>query len=507
VRCSGATEVSDPFPAAPWTTEDREKLMRKRMLVVGLAALMLASCRNDASPTTIPGSGTLYTFIGDTPPVSDLLSMRLAVTGLALRQRDTTNKVTAFSSTVHVDFASLRDFSTVLNLASVPAAAYDEVTVSLSGPQIVLYDPTQSPPVKVVAAVMSTARAVIPLGHALTVVKGKVTALRLDFDLLRSIQVDVNGQVSNKLIPVMSASPIAVSEGEDPGEFDDLVGFVSAVSPYRVGETFTGALTMRLLAGTGPAITVNFTDSTELFGVSALNQLETGRVVEVDAVMDENGNLVAKTVEAEDRADLENNKSAFLGCVVSVTRDANGNVAQFSFYVREEEPGVSANVPLDSVVVVNVPSTTGFQYSSRSANFAALPFDATAVARGQELIVHGEYTKMSNAPTIIDANTVVLKLQTMQGNFSSLVQVESDDRTGAFCFSPAATLLQDAPIMVFTNHETVFVNVAGLAELTPDSILLVKGLPFYQKQAGTINGVAVPAGTLVITARQVHKFQ
>jgi hypothetical protein len=485
--------------------------MLKRMLavglVVGLAALMPVSCRNGTPSTTTAGAGTLYTFIGDTPPASNVLSLRVAITGVTLTQQDTTNKVTVSSSRVRVNFASLRDFSTVLNLASVPAATYDEVTVTFASPQIVLYDPTQSPPVRVVSAEMSTASPVIPLGHALTVVKGKVTALRLDFDLLRSIEVDANGQVSGRITPVMSASPIAVSEGQDPGEFDDLVGFVSTVSPYRVSEAFTGAFTMRLLAGTGPVITVNFTDSTELFGVSALNQLETGQVVEVDAVMDEDGNLVAKTVEAEDRAVLDDNKLAFLGYVISVTRDASGNVAQFSLYVREEEPAVRGDVPLDSVVVVNVPSTTTFQYSSRSANFAALPFDATAVARGQELIVHGEYTRMSNAPTIIDANTVFLKLQTVQGNFSSLVQVGSDDKTGAFRFSPAATLLQDVPILVFTNHETVFVNVTGLAKLTPDSILLVKGLPFYQRQAGTINGVAVPAGTLVITARQVHQFQ
>jgi hypothetical protein len=64
---------------------------------------------------------------------------------------------------------------------------------------------------------------------------------------------------------------------------------------------------------------------------------------------------------------------------------------------------------------------------------------------------------------------------------------------------------------VFTTNtaefQTAFVNVFGLAGLTPQAILLVRGLPFYQTQAGTINGVAVPAGTLVITARQIHQLQ
>jgi len=32
-------------------------------------------------------------------------------------------------------------------------------------------------------------------------------------------------------------------------------------------------------------------------------------------------------------------------------------------------------------------------------------------------------------------------------------------------------------------------------------------LPFYEVQAQTISGVAVPAGTMVILAKQVHKLQ
>jgi len=513
VRCSETKEVSDPPRMAATRNEDREKLMLKRMLavglVLGLAAVMFAGCGGGTSSTKTVAKETLFTFIGDTPPASDVLSLRTTITGLTLTQQDTTHTVTVFSSSVKVNFASLRDFSTILNVASAPEKTYDKATITFSGTQVVLYDPTQSPPVRVLNAEMSTVSPVIPIGPALTVVNDEVAALRLDFDLWRSIklELDEDGELVCKVTPVMTASPVVVSEGQSLGEFDDLVGFVSAVSPYRVSDAFTGAFTMQLLAGTGPAITVYFTDSTQLLGVSALNQLETGRVVEVEAVMDKDGNLVAKTVEVEDRAVLDDEKLAFLGYVISVTRDGSGNVTQFSFYVREEEPSSGGDVPLDSVVVVNVSSTTTFQYSSRSANFASLPFDATAVAPGQELIVHGEYTTMSEASTIIDANTIFLKLQTVQGNLLSLVQVGSDGRTGAFQFAPAATLLQGAPILVFTNNETVFTGVSGLTELTAESILLVRGLPFYQKQAGTINGVAVPAGTLVITARQVHQLQ
>jgi len=65
--------------------------------------------------------------------------------------------------------------------------------------------------------------------------------------------------------------------------------------------------------------------------------------------------------------------------------------------------------------------------------------------------------------------------------------------------------------MVVTNSQTTFVNVAGLAELTPQPTLLVKGLPFFQPQATTVNAsngvtVPVPAGTLVMLAKQVRRL-
>jgi hypothetical protein len=103
-----------------------------------------------------------------------------------------------------------------------------------------------------------------------------------------------------------------------------------------------------------------------------------------------------------------------------------------------------------------------------------------------------------------------LKLQTHQGNFSSVVPpVGSDDKTGAFYLSTCATLLSNPaprPVLVVTNSQTAFVNVGGLGELTPQPTLLIKGLPFYEPQATTVNGVAVPAGTLVIVAEEVHQL-
>jgi hypothetical protein len=57
---------------------------------------------------------------------------------------------------------------------------------------------------------------------------------------------------------------------------------------------------------------------------------------------------------------------------------------------------------------------------------------------------------------------------------------------------------------VVTNNQTTYVNVTGLGAITTVDSLVVKGMPYYEPQAVTINGVTIPAGTLVMQAKQVH---
>jgi len=485
-------------------------------LALALAAALLSSCGGNTSetPTTPePGEGTLIVFIGDTP-ACDVLSLRLTVTDMGLTPQGGGSAITVFSSssttpfTIGVNFASLRDFATILHTASMPEGIYEAATIVFSLRKLALFDPTESPPVITSTPELTTLTPTFAIRPALTVVKDKVHVLRVDFDLFRSLQLDSLGQVIGTVNPVMKGSPVSPVPSQGFGELDDLIGFVRSVSPApTAGTNFIGGFNLQLLAGTGPVVTVNLTNETQLFGVPGLNQLETGRFAEVHAFVDESGNLVARAVEVEERAVVEENKLAFLGYVISVDKDSSGNATQFDFYVREEEPDLSAGVPLDSIVQVNVSSSTAFQFSSRPTNFANLPFDATAIAPGQELIVHGTFSKPENEPTNVDASAIYLKLQTVQGSFSSLVQVGKDGKTGAFLLNPCASICQGAPILVLTNNETAFINVFGLGQLTPQPALLVRGLPFFEDQGGMFNGVPVPPGTLVMTARQVRQLE
>jgi hypothetical protein len=492
-------------------------------LTVGLAVGFLCSCGDSSSSKSAApaANGSLLTLIGDAP-LCDVLSFHVTITGLTLTPVGGGREVGVIVSTatsapsIKVNFGVLRDSSTILNLGSVSEGTYSQATILLSSAQLAVYDPTQNPPVKTITADLSKVEPTVNIEPPLTIAKGKVSVLRIDFDMLRSIELDANGQVTGKVVPVLRFTPLTASGSEGFGEADDLVGFVRSVSNTSATTAFTGSFLMQFLSAStsgAPALNVNFTDSTEMFGSPALNQLLTDSFVEVDGFFDSDGSLVAKTVEVEYQEDPAKNKVGLIGPITSLTKDPNGNLTQFSLWVREQEPDTSSYIAPDSIVVVNVSPSTTYQFSSRSTNFANLVFGPTALAVGQEVVLHGPYTMTAGLPTTAAADSrgdlkVYLKLQSLQGSFAPpfLVPPGSDDKTGAFQLAPCCTLFQGTPVYVLTNNQTTFVNMGGLSGLTPQRGLLVKGLPFFQPQAGTINGVPVPAGTLVVLAKQVHRL-
>jgi len=496
---------------------DWNKKQSRGMFIVGAAAalflaMLFLSC-GTSKTVQATQRGPLYTLMSDAP-LGDVLTFRVGFSGMSLGVADsTTRKVTLFPTAslapnTRLNFASLRDVPHIFYLTSVPVLSYDRAYFTVSLTQMVVYDPSLSPPVRNVTVKLHTSTAPVPIAPDLKVTKTDVHVLKVDFDMVRSIAVDDQGQVTGDVTPYLTVMELTSDSADGFGYFDDLLGFVSTVTPSAIGQAFTGAIAVQTLSGTGPLVTVYLNGQTELYGVPDLASLETGRIVEVGAYMDSSGNVVARNIEVEDRASIADRQIAFVGVVLpDPVKDSDGNVAQLQLFVRQEEPDRSSAVPLDGVVTVNVLPTTVFQVSSRASNFANIPFNAAAIAAGQELIVHGEYSTYSNQPTVVAPTSIYLKLQTMQGKMQSLVQVGSDNKTGAFWLTPDGKILQGAPLLVLTTQETNYVSVLGLGQITALSPLLVRGLPFYQATATTINGISVPAGTMVVEARQVHVLQ
>ncbi len=516
-------------------------------LMAVLAMAFLTSCGSSKPQVTIP-TGSLTTLVGDRPGPCDAVSFPFNITDLVFTGPSANgetsiatvpiNASSVSEPEIRVNLGCLRDFTTPLSMGTADVGTYNLAQIWLSEPALVFYDPTILPPNLPINTAELTMQPLklyqIPVNPPLVVAKNAPSVVQIDFDMLHMIQrittdpANLKTQVS--AAPLITFTPITAmgSQGQGFGELDDLVGFVRSVTiPPPVPLTqYNGSFTLQLLSASissPPLATIYLNGSTRLYGFSNLNELYTDSFMEVNAYIDDVGNFVATSVEDEyaevvpEAASRQPATLAIIGPVTSLARDARGNVTSFNLWARDVEPYDPSVISLDSIPVVNVSSSTIYQYSSRQANFASLPFGPSNINVGQEVIVHGQITVPSassgsgapSLPTIVTAYKIYDKLQSIQGNFSALLQVADDDKTGAFTFTPCGVMFQNTPAIVLTNGQTNFVNLSGLSSLTGGGgtpTLLVKGLPFYEGQSQTIAGVPVPAGTMVILAKQVHRL-
>lgn len=517
-------------------------------LMAVLAVAFLTSCGSSKPKVTVP-TGSLVGLVGDQPGLCDIVSFPFNITDLVFSGPAPNgenealtvviNSASVSEPEIRINLGCLRDFTTPLVMTTGNVGTYNLVQIYLSEPSVIFYDPAILPPNFPIMTAELTMQPLKlyeqPMDPPLTISKNSPSVFKIDFDMLHMIQNiatdPTNLKTEVSATPLMTFTPITAmgSQGQGFGELHDLVGFVRSVTiPPPVPLTpYDGSFNLQLLSASissAPVATINLNNSTQLYGFSNLNQLYTDSFMEVDAYIDDAGNFVATSVEDEYTEVLpplgskEPPTLAIIGPVTSVTRDGNGNVTTFNIWARDVEPNDPAAVPLDSIPTVDVSSSTIYQYSSRYVNFAGLPFGPTNINVGQEVIVHGQVIVPSASsgsgapplPTIVNAYKVYDKLQSIQGTFGSLLQVASDNKTGAFTFTPCAVMFQKTPALVFTNSQTNFVNLGGLSSLNgggSSPTLLVQGLPFYQTQSQTIAGLSVPAGTLVILAEQVHLLQ
>ena len=508
-------------------------------LMAVLAGAFLTSCGGSKPDATTP-KGQLISLVGDIPGLCDTVSFLCSVSDLSMvgpYEAGTTpiNASAANPPIIKLDLSSLRDFTTVLNISPANVGTYNYAYFTLIEPEMYFYDPTilpPNPPINTPQLTLLPLKNIqVPINPPLVIIKGSTSVMKVDFDMLHMIQTittnPTTGTLTVTATPEITVTPLTASGSQSQGfgELDDLVGFVRSVTippPVNIS-LYDGSFTLQILsASVNPSLlTVNLNSSSLLYGFSNLNQLVTDSVMEVDAYIDVDGNFVATSVEdeyTEDVSLLGNTATlALIGPVTSLTRDSRGNVTSFNLWARDVEPTDPRIVEPASIAVVNLSSSTTYQYSSRSVNFANLAFAPGNISVGQELVVHGLVTEETGTsgsgapalPTTVTAYKVYDKLQSIQGTFSSLVQVAQDNMTGAFVFTPCSTLFQGTPTMVLTSNQTAFVNLSSLSSLGgpgTQPILLVKGLPFFEPQAQTINGVSVPAGTLVILAKQVHQL-
>lgn len=515
-----------------------------RLAKIGSLALLagfITNCGSSSTSTSKTPTGTLITIVQDVP-ICNAISAAVVIEDLNFSQTsggataNYLNTTAAFAPEIRVNLPQYRDFSAILYEYPVNEGSYTQANLSFELGQLSAYDPTLSPPIHVFPVTFVTSKPIITIDPPLQIKPNQANVMVLDFDLLRMLETDSEGNITGEVNPVANITqltallPTGATNPNGFGVMDDLWGFVRSVSNSNTtsNPSYIGDFQMQLMSPStadAPEVAINFTNNTNKVGFSDLAHLLPDSYVEVNATLDSQGNLAANTVEFQA---LENPfpkesgvtpSTALIGPIQSITTNAAGTPTSLNLWVHDAEPDDTSTLTMDSIYQVDLTTNPTYQASVMGPNFANLSFGPLNLAVGQELVVHGAYTKpptttgttgttsSASQPFQVEPTAIFLKLQSLQGRLNTMLAVGSDDATGVFILTPCCTLWNGVPIYVVTNNQTAYVNVTGLGEVNAVNSLLVKGMPYYEPQAVTVNGVTIPAGSMVVQAKQVHVLQ
>lgn len=489
-----------------------------RFLISSLLALYLflaaSGCGGGArnvSDILQPATGNV-TLLGSDSPACDVVSFTVTITGASLTPDRGGSPVAVISSSspITVDFAALVDFTTVLRPLKVLTGTYSSITLTFADPHITVLDTARIPPQPVeIPATMTPLTVTADLNPTLAVGPSSSNALVIDFNLLKSLQTDSNGQLTGTVIPVLQVSAASASVGSGFGNLEELKGIVQAVTRTHVNPAFTGSFTIPRTPTSTELLTVNTTDLTRFDGAAGISDLVPGKsFVEVDAYLDTSDNIVAKQVEAEGAVSATKGQGAFIGLITSLDRDSSGNATQFDMWVREEAPDLTALVPQGSLLLVKVDGTTQFAITPDGVNQANLPFSAALLGPGQSVIVHGQ--AQSGFPPSLTASSIFLRLQSIVGTLVPLPPpvVGGDGKTGGFNLASCSSLYGSAPLTVFTFGSTDFSGITGggLTGLSEGPSFVVKGVALFEQSPVFVNGMGLNPPTTAVEAKDVREL-
>jgi hypothetical protein len=474
----------------------------------------MAGCGSNGGTTTTSQTSTtqygqVVTF-GTDAPVCDVESFVATITSASLVPQGGGTPVPLVTSTspATIDFARLTDFTNILATnSSVPVGNYSQLTLSLTNPVLTAENTATSPPSPVnIPATLTTSTFTININPALQVTANTTSGLTFDFNLRKSLQVDGSGQVTGTLDPQITITPDTLS-GSTVGEADSLYGVVQSVSTTNPPTGYTGSFTLTVADGTGQTFTI-LADTGTTFegdGVTGLSNLNTGTFVEVDAIVNTSGQIIAQIVDAEEQTSPSSEKAAFLGKILSVTRDGSGNATAFTLLVDDEVPSLNGTIPLHSGLSVTLSSNTKYFTNWMHWDRAAFTFSPQTLGVAEKVALYG--TLGSGANPSLAATHVFLRPRNVMGNFTALQAAGSDDATGGFTMVPCGALFGGNPITVITYSDTNFTGVSGLLNLTAAPTLNTRGDLFYEQTSGKTAAVASwTAPTWVMQARQVHQL-
>jgi hypothetical protein len=432
-------------------------------------------------------SGSVYV-LGTDAPLPSVVSFAVSIQKITLSDGSAT-PVSILNGAQTVDFARFNGLTTLLDFNSIPTGTYTTATIYLGGATIGYLNtqPGASPPVVPsigsMPAVFSQTSVTINLDSPLVVNAGDPDdALRFDFDLRKSIQVNGTGQITGNVTPVLDLTALGASDPERYiDEFD-----AGVVSIDTSNDSFV------VLGPHGRQYTVQLSGNTEFENSETIANLTTSSIVQVSGSFSPN----SQTISADCVGILSQDGYWAAGLLTFVT-PAQGSANSFNLYVRAELPA-DTGLTLGQIANINLNGSEMYFIYRLHTPLTNFLFNRSMLVPGQHISIGGPLTGAANAQSVT-AHRIVLR---HEGHDGEWVAGSTNTGNGTFSFNSdgLAGILFNGPITVYTTPMTQYLGgLTGLSDLTGSSAIPLRVVGLVLKNP--VNGQPV------FVARSVAELQ
>lgn len=451
--------------------------MRKKnaLFIVALLALglTLVACGGGSSSSSNPISSstpgtTIQVGMGDSP-ADWVTAFGMTVNSIMLTNSNGST-VNMLSAPTTMEMIRLMGTVQPVSIMKVPQGTYTSATISISAVQMGYMDPATHQYVQKSMAGPFTGT--VNFNPAMTVGSAP-SSLNFDMNMGSSVSIN-NGNVT--ITPTFTGMMNALGTGQNPwqGYMQHMVGSVSSTS----GSQFTMTMLMGMQSAT---FTTN--GNTHFDGMSGMGMMSNGMILNVDAITQADGSLLAQHVESM----WDSGGMMGGGIVTGIT----GNPpTQLTIVANNGIGGGMMMSAISGSITVNVSSSTPYSFDSDQVDLANLPFtpifDDSSITKGQKIDVVSGGSMMSGGGMMgggtsfgtINASQVRLEQQGFHGTVSNYT-ANGSQATFTLTLpsdSAFATLTGVSTISVYQQNGTQLHNLSTIANGTQ---VQVRGLLFY----------------------------
>ncbi len=466
------------------------KLIGLRVSLTLVVAACIAGCSSgggstppsSGSGTTNAQTGSVYV-LGTDAPLPSVTSFSVNLQSITLSD-GTSTPVSILNGAQTVDFARFNGLSTLLDFNAIPTGTYTTATVTL-GSATLGYLNTQTgsaPTISSMPATLTQSTVTINLASPFVVNNGDMDALRFDFDLRQSIQVDGNGQITGQVTPVLDLKALSPSDPERyVDEFDAGVVSIDASSNSFV-----------IQGPHGRQYTVQLDSNTEFENNETIADLTTSSIVEIS------GSLAtsSQTINADCVAILSQDGYWAAGLITYVN-PAQGAATSLNMYVRAELPA-DTGLTLGQIADINLTGSEKYFIYRLHTPLTNFFFNSSLMVPGQHISIGGPLSGAENAQSVT-THRIVLR---HEGHAGQWVVGSTNTGNGTFLFNSngLAGVLFNGPITVYTTPLTSWLGgLSGLSDLSGSSAISLRVVGLVLKDP--------TSGNPVFVARSVEQLQ